>query len=187
MDILVRLAEGDPERAVGIAGTVRGSRGRDPRYLWPVLAAAMQACADAGSAGPAAGANRVAGLRDALAQVAAGTAQPGPVERAHAAVFTAEGLRAAGRADLMAWDKARLGLGPGRAAVPAGVRTVRAAGAQPSRTGTERPNACDGPRTLRPAWVLGRCWTRLRGWPGGRGSTFRLRSQAGPGQERRSA
>jgi len=106
LDILVRLAEGDPERAVGIAGTVRGSRGRDPRYLWPVLAAAMQACADAGSAGPAAGADRVAGLRDALAQVAAGTAQPGPVERAHAAVFTAEGLRAAGRADLMAWDTA---------------------------------------------------------------------------------
>jgi hypothetical protein len=32
-----------------------------------------------------------------------------------------------------------------------------------------------------------RCWTRLRGWPGGRGSTSRLPPQASPGQQRRSA
>ena len=38
--------------------------------------------------------------------MAASTAQPGPVERAHAAVFTAEAARASGHLDREAWDAA---------------------------------------------------------------------------------
>ena len=106
LDIQVRLAEGDLDGALAAAGSVPAARGSDPRYLWPLLTAAMQACADTAGTGPAAGADTVAALRDALAQAAAGTAQPGPVERAHAAVFTAEASRAAGRDDPAAWDAA---------------------------------------------------------------------------------
>ncbi len=106
LDIQVRLAEGDLDGALAAAGSVPAARDSDPRYLWPVLVAAMQACADTAVTGPAAGADKAAALRDTLTQVAAGTARPGPVERAHAAVFTAEVSRAAGRDDPAAWDAA---------------------------------------------------------------------------------
>ncbi len=131
LDIQVRLAEGDLARALAVATAVAGMRGRDPRYLWPVLAAAMQACADA------AGADRVAGPRDALAQLAAGTARPGPVERAHAAVFTAEGSRAAGHADLTAWDAAVTAWDPVGQPYPLACALLRAAtaAAQQDRDG----------------------------------------------------
>ncbi len=79
LDIQVRLGEGDLDGALAVAGSVLAARGRDPRYLWPVLAAAMQACADTAVTGPAAGADKVAALRYALAQVAAGTVQLGRV------------------------------------------------------------------------------------------------------------
>ena len=108
LDIQVRIAEGDLDGALAVASSVPAARGSDPRYLWPVLAAAMQACAETAVTGPAAGADKVAALRDALAQAAAGTARPGPVERAHAAVFTAEASRAAGRDDPTAGDAAVL-------------------------------------------------------------------------------
>ena len=129
LDIQVRLAEGDLDRALAVAGTVPDVSGRDPRYMWPVLAAAMQACADAAGTGPAARADKVAVVRDALAHVVAGTAQPGPVERAHAAVFTAEGLRAAGRADLTAWDTAVSAWDLVRQPYPLAYALLRAAGA----------------------------------------------------------
>src|SRR5260370_18992654 len=54
LDIQVRLAEGDLAGALAVAGSVPAARGSRPRYLWPVLAAAMQACADPAGTGPAA-------------------------------------------------------------------------------------------------------------------------------------
>ena len=106
LDIRVRLAHGDLDGAVAAAGTVPGVHGRDPRYLWPLLAAAMLACADASIAGQARRTGRLAALKDTLAQAAAGTVQPGLVERAHAAMFAAEAARADGRLDRDAWDAA---------------------------------------------------------------------------------
>jgi DNA-binding CsgD family transcriptional regulator len=107
LEIEVRLAGGDLDGALAVAGTVPGVRSEsNPRYLWPLLATAMQAGTEAAVARRSAGADKVAALRDALAQVAVGTAQPGPVERAHAAVFTAEASSAAGHDDLAAWDGA---------------------------------------------------------------------------------
>ena len=75
LDILVRLAEGDPERAVGIAGTVRGrgeaTRGTCGRFwrrdaglcrrgglAWP---GGRTGCRAAGRAGPGGGGHRAAG------------------------------------------------------------------------------------------------------------------------------
>ncbi len=104
LDIQVCLAGGDLDRALALAATVPGARGRDPRYLWPALAAAMQACADVASTGRDGTAGDLHALRDGLAMVAASTAQPGPVERALATAFTAEASRASGSPDLAAWD-----------------------------------------------------------------------------------
>jgi DNA-binding CsgD family transcriptional regulator/tetratricopeptide (TPR) repeat protein len=104
LHIQVRLAEGDPDHALAVAGRVPGARGRNPRYLWPALAAAMQACADVVSSGGYGTDGDLHALRDELALVAASTAQPGPVERALASAFTAEALRASARPDLAAWD-----------------------------------------------------------------------------------
>jgi DNA-binding CsgD family transcriptional regulator/tetratricopeptide (TPR) repeat protein len=129
LDLQVRLAEGDLAGALAAAGSVPAARGTDPRYLWPVLATAMQACAEAAVTGPAAGADKVAAVRDALAQVAAGTARPGPVERAHAAVFTAEASRAAGRDDPAAWDAAVLAWEPVGQPYPLACALLRAAAA----------------------------------------------------------
>ena len=106
LDIQARLGQGDLDGAVAAAGTVPSARGRDPRYLWPLLADAMRACADAAVTGPAGRAGSLAALHDALAQVAADTTQPGPVERAHAAAFAAEASRADSQPDLAAWDTA---------------------------------------------------------------------------------
>jgi ATP/maltotriose-dependent transcriptional regulator MalT len=107
LDIEVRLAGGDLDGALAVARTVPGVRAEsDPRYLWPLLAAAMRACADATVTGQAGRTGDLATLRDGLEQRAAGTVQPGPVERAHTAVFIAEAARAAGRLDLAEWDAA---------------------------------------------------------------------------------
>ena len=107
LDIEVRLAGGDLDGALAVARTVPDVRAEiDPRYLWPLLAAAMRACADAAVARQTGTTGDVAALRDSLEQLAAGTVQPGPVERAHAEVFTAEAARAAGHPDLAAWDAA---------------------------------------------------------------------------------
>jgi ATP/maltotriose-dependent transcriptional regulator MalT len=107
LDIEVRLAGGDLDGALAVARTVPNvPAGSDPRDLWPLLATAMGACADAAAAGSAPRTGELAGLRDALRQQAATVLRPGRVERAHAAVFTAEAARAAGHPDLAAWDAA---------------------------------------------------------------------------------
>ncbi len=102
LDIQIRLAQGDPDGAVSVAGTVPGLPAGDPRYVWPLLTAAMSACAAAAAAGSPA----PPGVHDALVRLAENTARPGPVERAHAAVFTGEAARAHGHPDRTAWDAA---------------------------------------------------------------------------------
>jgi ATP/maltotriose-dependent transcriptional regulator MalT len=102
LDIQFRLAQGDLNEAVSVAGAVPGMPAGDPHYLWPLFTAAMSACA----AAAAAGSRGPSGAADALARLAESTAQPGPVERAHAAVFAAEAARARGQPDRAAWDAA---------------------------------------------------------------------------------
>ena len=170
-----------------MARTVPGVRAEsDPRYLWPLLAAAMRACADAAVIGQAGRTGDLAAVRDGLEQLAAGTVQLGPVERAHAAVFIAEAARAAGHLDLAAWDGAGAAwdaigqpyplaytlLQAARAAVGEGDRAAAAAG-------------CPGRRNWRPGWVPGRCSRRSPGLPAGRGSTCRT-PQARPDRPHRS-
>ncbi len=107
LEIEARLAAGELGGAVSVAGAVGGLRAEsDPRYLWPLLATAMRAAADATASGPPGQDGELASTRDALRQRAAGTPRPGPVERAHAAVFTAEAVRADGHLDQVAWDAA---------------------------------------------------------------------------------
>jgi len=130
LDIQLRLAEGDQHGALAVAGTVPAARGSGPRYLWPLLAAAMLACADAAvSGGAGRAADGLAALRDALAQVAAGTAQPGPVERAHAAILAAEASRARSQPDLAAWDAAAAAWEAIGQPYPLAYALLRAAGA----------------------------------------------------------
>ena len=78
----------------------------DPRYLWPLLATGMRACAEATPVRLPPEASDPAHLRRALERAAAGLARPGPVEQAHAAAFGAEASRAAGVTDGAAWDAA---------------------------------------------------------------------------------
>jgi DNA-binding CsgD family transcriptional regulator len=101
------LAEGDLADALATARAVLAEHpGADPRYLWPLSAAGMRACAEAGPTGLPQDASGPAELRQALQQAAAGTTQVGPVERAHATMFAAEAGRAAGHLDPAAWDAA---------------------------------------------------------------------------------
>jgi tetratricopeptide (TPR) repeat protein len=125
LDSEVRLAGGDLDGALAVARTVPSVRAdSDPRYLWPLLAAAMRACADAAVTGQTAKTGDLAALRDGLEQLAAGIVQPGPVEQAHAAVFIAEAARAAGHLDLAEMGCRCRGLGRHRAALPAGLRAA---------------------------------------------------------------
>ena len=77
-----------------------------PRYVWPLLATGMRACAQATSVHLPPGADTPADLRPDLELAAANLARPGPVEQAHSAAFAAEAARAAGRPDQAAWDAA---------------------------------------------------------------------------------
>ena len=98
------VAGGDLAAALAVAGTVPSwPAGSDPRYLWPLLATAIWACAEARPAGVSVS---VGDLRAALAARAAAAATPGPVEQAYATMFAAELTRASGLPDLAAWDKA---------------------------------------------------------------------------------
>ncbi|MET9311036.1 AAA family ATPase [Kribbella sp. NPDC003505] len=86
-----RYTEGDSDGALAVAATVPSiGRGADPRYLWPLLAAAARVCAEAGATGE-------------IEAIAATTPTPWPVERAYAQVFAAELTRGT---DPAAWDLA---------------------------------------------------------------------------------
>ena len=98
------VAGGDLAAALTVAGTVPSwPAGSDPRYLWPLLATAMRACAEAQPVGVSVS---VRDLEAALAARAAAAATPGPVEQAYATMFAAELTGASGRPDQAAWDKA---------------------------------------------------------------------------------
>jgi len=102
LDSQLKLAQGDLDGAVLVAGTVPGMPACCPPCLWPLLTTAMSACADAAAAGSPA----PSGVHDALTSLAESTAQPGPVERTHAVVFAAEAARAHGHPDRTDWDAA---------------------------------------------------------------------------------
>ena len=102
-----RLAHGD---LAGALAAVRAASVQhldvEPRYLWPLLATGMRACAEAGPARLPPEAGDPAELRRALHRSAAGLARPGRVEQAHATVFSAEASRGADHPDRAAWDTA---------------------------------------------------------------------------------
>ena len=105
-----RLARGDLAGALdaGRAALIR-SRPADPRYLWPLLAAAMRACAEASAVSLPPEAWELGRLRKDLELRAGSTDRPGPVHDAWAATFAAESARADGRrrsAGLVGWDAA---------------------------------------------------------------------------------
>ena len=111
IEIDARLARGDLAGALGAGRTALiRSRPADPRYLWPLLAAAMRACAEASAASLPPEAWDLGRLRKDLELRAGSTDRPGPVQDAWAATFAAESARADGSADdrpgLVGWDVA---------------------------------------------------------------------------------
>jgi DNA-binding CsgD family transcriptional regulator len=124
------LAEGDLAAALTATRTASAQhRGAEPRYLWPLLATGMRACAEAGPAISPQQAGNPTELRQALRLAAAGLARPGRVEHAHATVFDAEAARAAGHLDRAAWDAAAAAWESVGQPNPLAYALVRAAGA----------------------------------------------------------
>ena len=107
LEIDARLARGDLAGALnaGRAALVRDLPA-DPRYLWPLLAAAMRACAEASAVSLPPGACDPGRLCKDLELRAGSADRPGPLHEAWAATFAAEGARADGRHDLTGWDTA---------------------------------------------------------------------------------
>jgi len=107
LEIDGRLARGDLAGALdaGRAALVREGPA-DPRYLWPLLAAAMHACAEASAASLPPRACDPGRLRKDLELRAGSADRPGPLHEAWAATFAAEAARADGRHDLAGWDGA---------------------------------------------------------------------------------
>ena len=107
LEIDARLARGDLAGALnaGRAALVRDLPA-DPRYLWPLLAAAMRACAEASAVSLPPGACDPGRLRKDLELRAGSADRPEPLHEAWAATFAAEAARADGRHDLAGWDTA---------------------------------------------------------------------------------
>jgi DNA-binding CsgD family transcriptional regulator len=124
------LAEGDLAAALTATRTASAQHpGAEPRYLWPLLATGMRACAEAGPARSPQQAGNPAELRQALRLAAASLARPGRVEHAHATVFDAEAARAAGHLDRPAWDAAAAAWESVGQPYPLAYALLRAAGA----------------------------------------------------------
>ena len=103
----VQLAKGDlAEAMAAIREALTRLPDAEPRYLWPLLATGMRACAEAGQARVPQHADRQAELRRALQLAAEGLARTGRVAQAHAAAFDAETVRTAGHPGQAAWDAA---------------------------------------------------------------------------------
>ena len=103
----VHLTQGDLAAALAAANPVLTRLSdSEPRYLWPLLATGMRACAEAATARMPPEADDPAELRQALQLGAASTSRVGRLEQAHAMVFDAEAARAAGEPDQAAWDAA---------------------------------------------------------------------------------
>jgi DNA-binding CsgD family transcriptional regulator/tetratricopeptide (TPR) repeat protein len=124
------LARGDLPGALDeVRKVLEYNLAADPRYPWPLLAAAMRAWADACVAGLARRDAGLSGLRDALTLRAGGLARQSPVEHAHAAAFAAEASRADDREDLAGWDTAAAAWEAAGQPYPLGYALLRAAGA----------------------------------------------------------
>lgn len=130
LEIEYSLAEGSLTAALDAAREALGSNlASNPRYPWPLLAAAMRACADWGAAGHGRDPGQLARLREALMARAAGLARYSPAQHAHAAVFAAEASRADGDQDLAGWDAATTAWQAAGQPYPLAYALARAAGA----------------------------------------------------------
>jgi DNA-binding CsgD family transcriptional regulator len=109
IEIDARLARGDLAGALdaGRTALIRDWPA-DPRYVWPLLAAAMRACAETSAVSLPREACDPGRLRKDLELRAGSTDRPGPVHEAWAATFAAEAARAEARADACAVDRADL-------------------------------------------------------------------------------
>jgi len=111
IEIDARLARGDLAGALdaGRTALIRDVPA-DPRYLWPLLATAMRACAETSAVSLSPEACDPERLRKDLELRAGRTDRAGPVHDAWAATFAAEAARADActddRPDLAAWDAA---------------------------------------------------------------------------------
>ena len=111
IEIDARLASGDLAGALdaGRTALIRDWPA-DPRYLWPLLATAMRACAETSAVSLSPEACDPERLRKDLELRAGRTDRAGPVHDAWAATFAAEAARADActddRPDLAAWDAA---------------------------------------------------------------------------------
>jgi DNA-binding CsgD family transcriptional regulator/tetratricopeptide (TPR) repeat protein len=105
-----KLAEGDAAGALAEAAAAAAMQRLDvdPRFVWPLLATAMRACADSapGPAGPGTSPGGPVELMAELRRAAGKILWAGPVEQAHAAVFEAEASRASGDPDRAGWETA---------------------------------------------------------------------------------
>jgi DNA-binding CsgD family transcriptional regulator len=107
LEIGCRLAEGELTGALDAAAAVPAQDlDAYPRYSWPLLATAMQACADAAGAGLGGDAAPPAELRTRLQRRAAALPRLSRLQEAHAATFAAESSRAGGGRDQAGWDAA---------------------------------------------------------------------------------
>src|SRR6185437_1993753 len=107
LDIELRLATGDLAGALAAAGALPGYNPRaDPRYLWPLLATAMQAWAEASGIRLPPGTGHPADVRDNLERRAAEVARLNPVSDAYAALLAAEAAQGDGGKNLPGWDMA---------------------------------------------------------------------------------
>ena len=133
LEIDYSLGNGDMAAALAAAGTaVDGNLDADPRYPWPLLVAAMRACADARAAGFARAPGEAAGLTgltEALRARAARLARHTPAQHACAAVVAAEAARAVGRQDPDAWTSAVRAWEAAGQPYPPACALTRAAGA----------------------------------------------------------
>jgi DNA-binding CsgD family transcriptional regulator len=98
LDVELCLAEGKPAEALAAVTALDGRLAlpEDPRYSWPLLAAAARAVAAAAPAAATSSDGRPAELLQRLRALAAQMPAFGPVQRANRLTFSAEALRAAG-------------------------------------------------------------------------------------------
>ena len=91
LQIDCQLADGDLIGALATVALVPAfNLDADPRYSWPLLAAAMRACADASAAGLTRGADGLPRLRETLTARAVRIARRSPVQKARAVTVAAE-------------------------------------------------------------------------------------------------
>ena len=133
LQIDCQLADGDLTGALATVALVPACNlDADPRYSWPLLAAAMRACADASAAGLTRGADGLPRLRETLTARAAQIARRSPVQQARAVTVAAEASRADGCQDLAGWDAAAAAWEAAGQPYPLAYALLRAAGAAPA-------------------------------------------------------